>query len=92
MIQLTKENTVRAIARCKELRPSVKFVAERTFDVFSANNPNVYRVTFQVRDGRKFGQCTCKASETARICYHITAAAAVNILHQSVKQQAERSH
>lgn len=92
MIQLTTENTVRAIAKCKELRPSVKFVAERTFQVFSSNNGNIYTVRFEVRNGQKFGQCECKASERGLVCYHLIAGATVNIIRQSVKRHAERNH
>lgn len=86
MIQLTKENTTRAIARCKELKPKVRFVEERTFNVFSANNPNVYTVKFDVKDGKKLAICQCKAAERGLICYHIAAAAAVNIYRQGLKR------
>ena len=87
MIKLTKENTVRAIARCKELKPTVKFVAERTFNVVSANNSNVYKVRFDVQNGAKLGTCECKAAERGLVCYHIVAAATVNIYRQGLKRQ-----
>ena len=87
MIKLTKENIARAIERCKQLKPRVRFVADRTFNVESANNPNVYQVTFDVRNGEKFGDCQCKAAEKGMICYHIAGAAAVNIYRQGLKRQ-----
>jgi hypothetical protein len=87
MIKLTKENTVRAIERCKQLKPKVRFVADRTFKVESANNPNIYQVTFDVRNGNKLGACQCKAAERGLVCYHIAAAAAVNIYRQGLKRQ-----
>jgi len=87
MIKLTTENTQRAIERCKQLRPKVRFVADRTFSVISANNDNSYTVRFDVRGNEKFGECECKASEKAMICYHIIAAATVNIYRQSLKRQ-----
>jgi len=88
MIKLTTENTARAIERCRKLKPTVRFVAERTFSVKSANNTNSYTVRFEVKDGAKFGQCECKASEKGLICYHIVGAAQVNIYRQGLKRQA----
>jgi len=87
MIKLTKENTKNAVARSKELKPRVIFISDRVFEVQSTNNSNSYTVRFDVKNGNPFGQCECKASETGRICYHITNAAAVNILRQSIKRQ-----
>ena len=87
MIKLTANNTQKAIERCKQLKPQVRFVADRTYSVKSANNSNVYHVRFDVKDGEKFGECECKASEKAMICYHIVAAATVNIYRQSLKRQ-----
>lgn len=87
MIKLTTENTRKAIERCKELKPTVKFVKDREYAVFSANNPNVYHVRFDVQNGQKFGICECKASERGFVCYHIAGAAQVNIIRQSMKRQ-----
>ena len=87
MIKLTTENTARAIERCKQLKPTVRFVAERTFSVQSANNANSYTVRFDVKGSEKFGVCECKASEKGLICYHIVAGATVNIYRQSLKRQ-----
>ncbi len=87
MIRLTKENTQRAIERCKQLKPKVQFIADRTFSVKSANNENSYTVRFDVQNGEKFGVCECKASEKQLICYHIIGAATVNIYRQSLKRQ-----
>lgn len=85
MIKLTAENTQKAIERCKQLKPKVRFVAERLFAVSSANNSNVYNVRFDVQNGEKFGQCECKASEKGLICYHLVAGATANIYRQSLK-------
>lgn len=87
MIKLTTENTIRAIERCKQLKPKVSFVAERTFSVKSANNSNSYTVRFDVQNGKKFGLCECKASEKGLICYHIIGVATVNIYRQGLKRQ-----
>jgi len=87
MIKLTAENTTKAIERCRQLKPTVRFIADRTFSVQSANNANSYTVRFDVKDGEKFGVCECRASERGLICYHIAGAAQVNIYRQSLKRQ-----
>ncbi len=87
MIKLTTENTQRAIERCKQLKPKVRFIKDRLYVIYSANKSNVYPVRFDVKDGAKFGECECKASERGLICYHIVAAATVNIYRQGLKRQ-----
>jgi len=89
MIKLTTENTQKAIARAKELRPKVIFIQDRVFEVKSANNGNSYTVRFEVQNGEKFGSCECKAGQSGKYaCYHLVAAAQVNIIRQSIKRQA----
>lgn len=85
MIKLTTENTHRAIEKCKQLKPRVKFIEDRKYAVYSANNSNVYYVSFDVKDNEKYGICECKASERGYCCYHIIAAATANIYRQSLK-------
>jgi hypothetical protein len=85
MIRLTTENTQRAIERCKQLKPKVKFIQERMFAVQSANNANIYHVRFDVKNGERLGKCECKAAEKGLVCYHIIAGATVNICRQSLK-------
>ena len=88
MIKLTAENTSRAIERCKQLRPKVVFISDRTFEVKSANNENSYTVRFDVQNGEKLGKCECKAGESGKyVCYHLVAAATANIYRQSLKRQ-----
>ena len=89
MIELTKENTAKAIERCKKLKPKVIFISERVFEVQSANNSNSYTVRFDVRSGKKFASCECKAGQEGRfVCYHVAGAAAVNIYRQGLKRAA----
>ncbi len=85
MIRLTTENTVKAVAKCKQLKPRVKFIKDRLFAVQSANNSKVYYVSFNVKNGEKFGQCECRAAEKGLVCYHIIAGATANIYRQSLK-------
>ncbi len=86
MLKLTTENTVKAIERCRQLKPRVKALGERYFAVYSSRNASVYHVRFAVRNGDKLGQCECKASEKGLICYHIIAGATANIYRQSLKR------
>jgi len=85
MVKLTTENIVKAVKKCKKLKPKVKFIKDRLYVVYSANNSNIYHVKFDVRNGEKFGQCECKASERGLVCYHLIAGATVNIYRQSLK-------
>jgi hypothetical protein len=85
MIRLTTENTKRAIEKCKRLKPKVKFIRERIFAVQSANNERIYQVSFDVKDGERFGKCECRASERGFVCYHLIAGATANIYRQSLK-------
>ena len=85
MIKLTNENTQNAVAKCRQLKPRVKFIKDRLFVVYSANNSNVYHVRFDVKNGDKFGECECRASERGLICYHLVAGATANIYRQSLK-------
>ena len=87
MIKLTTENTQNAIVKCRQLKPRVKFIKDRLFVVYSANNSNVYHVSFELKDGEKFGQCECKASERGLVCYHLVAGATANIYRQGLKRQ-----
>ena len=84
MIRLTTKNTERAITKCKQLKPRVKFIEDRKFLVYSANNKNAYQVRFDTYNGDKFGQCECLASERGLICYHLVAGATANIYRQGL--------
>ncbi len=91
MIKLAAENTRKAIERCKQLKPEVRFIKDRLFVVYSANNSNVYQVRFDVRNGEKLGECECKASEKGLVCYHLIAGATVNIYRQRLNRQTAQT-
>jgi hypothetical protein len=91
MIKLERNKSMmRAIDRARQLRPHVKFMGERRFAVESARHAGTtYTVVFAVdADGRKFGACTCPAGHNGQACYHLAAAAQVNIMTQSMRQGA----
>ena len=87
MIISTAENTQKAIERCKQLKPKVRFIKDRLFIVYSSNNSNAYRVRFDVQNGERLGECECKASEKGLICYYLIAGATVNIYRQRLNRQ-----
>ena len=84
MIKLETKTMTKAIARAKAVRPRVRVlsVAERTYSV-TGSKGDTYTVKFAVAGGHKLGECDCKARG---VCYHLAAAAAVNIGIQSMRQ------
>lgn len=81
----------KAIERAKVVRPFVKWLGERTYTVTSRDGQGVYTVRFAVANGNKLAECNCTAGEAEMLCYHIAAAAAVNIAIASIHQRAEQS-
>ena len=82
MIELKSiEQMQNAIAKAKAERMLVQMTnAVRQYRVTNRSNNHQYTVNFFIRNGRKFGHCTCKAGvEGKHICKHIAAAAAVNM-------------
>jgi hypothetical protein len=51
----------------------------RQYIVFNKNTNGSYLTSFDRKDGKRYGSCTCKAGQLNRICKHIAAAAALNI-------------
>lgn len=89
MIKLERGDKMnKAIERAKAVRPFVKWLGERTYTVSSRDGQRVYTVRFVVANGHKLAECNCKAGEAGMLCYHIAAAAAVNIAVASIRQQA----
>lgn len=95
MIKLTNETLKNAIARARTLRPLVKVlsVAHRLYAVESKTHAGtVYHVRFDVQKGEKLAECRnsngqpCPANKHGLVCYHVSAAAAVNIACQSMRR------
>lgn len=92
MIKLERGDKMnKAIERAKAVRPFVKWLGERTYTVTSRDGQRVYTVRFVVANGHKLAECNCQAGEAGMLCYHVAAAAAVNIAVASIKRQAEQS-
>ena len=84
--QLSKA-TERAKAGNLFVQPSGQF---RTYFVTNRDNGNRYTVNFFVRDGKRFGDCDCKAGMNHVACKHLSAAAALHVVRaaESVKQSS----
>ena len=86
--QLSKA-TERAKAGNLFVQPSSIF---RQYHVTNRETGAKYTVDFYVRksDGKRFGQCTCKAGQNNIACKHLSAAAGYHVARTAAKREAER--
>jgi uncharacterized Zn finger protein len=78
--------TERAKASNLLVQPTTIF---RQYRVTNRNNGQVYIVNFFVRkDGKRFGNCTCKGSAAGYACKHLAAAAGLHICIAAQKRAA----
>jgi len=86
MLKLTAETMTAAIARAKTVRPKVRVISadQRTYAV-TGSKGDIYTVKFAVANGHKLAECNCPARG---MCFHIAAAAQVNVMVQSMRRQA----
>ena len=61
----------------------------RQYRVTNRETGAQYTVDFFVRDGKRFGHCTCKAGMNNMACKHLSAAAG---LHVCLAAQQQTSH
>jgi hypothetical protein len=89
MIKLEAAQMTKAIERAKAARPRVRVISasERTYAVTGSRGDN-YTVKFAVANGHRLAECDCPARG---LCYHIAAAASVNIAVQSMRRQSDKS-
>ena len=92
MIKLETTKMQNAIRKARQLRPRVRMIGERLYAV-SGSQGNTYQVGFAVaKDAQgnrvKLGECNCKAGESGMACYHLAAAAALNIGVMSMRRAA----
>ena len=62
----------------------------RQYKVTNRDNGNVYYVDFFVRNGKRYGQCTCKAGINNKACKHLSAAAGYHIMRMVAHREAKR--
>lgn len=84
MIKLETKTMTKAIEKAKAVHPKVRVIsaADRVYAV-TGSKGNEYTVRFAVAGGLKLGSCDCPARG---VCFHIAAAASVNIAVQSMRQ------
>lgn len=87
MVEINRNNMTNAIARAKQIHPFVMVLGERQFAVESKTTLETYQIRFFVNGKRKLAACTCPAGKKGMVCYHVAAAAAVNIGLQRLKRQ-----
>jgi hypothetical protein len=74
-----KEQLEKAVARAKQIKPTVKFDHFGRYRV-SGSKGGYYTVICKKSDnGYKTVECTCKAGDKNLICFHAAAALAVHI-------------
>lgn len=87
MIKLEASKMTKAIERAKEVKPRVRVINAdaRTYAV-TGRKGDVYTVKFAVANGHKLAECDCKAGQSNMLCFHVAAAAQVNVMVQSMRR------
>ena len=88
MVQLiSSEKLSKATERAKAAKLFVQTTGlNRQYRVTNRENGNQYTVDFFVRNGKRFGHCTCKGGIKNFACKHLSAAAALHIYLAAAKQ------
>lgn len=92
MIELVNaEQLAKATERAKAGNLFVKpTTLHRQYRVTNRDNGNQYTVDFFVRNGKRYGHCTCKAGERNLVCKHLSAAAGYHVMRMSAQREAQR--
>jgi hypothetical protein len=93
MIELVSaEQLVKAIERAKASNLYVQPTSlPRQYRVTNRDNGNQYTVDFFVRDGRRYGQCSCKAGMRNLACKHLSAAAGYHVMRMTAQRETKRT-
>lgn len=91
MIQLqSAEQLTKATERAKSsklfVQPTAMF---RQYRVTNRETGSQYIVDFFVRNGKRFGHCTCKAGIGNIACKHLSAAAGFHVM-RAARQRSEK--
>jgi uncharacterized Zn finger protein len=62
----------------------------RQYRVTNRDNGNQYYVDFFVRNGKRYGQCTCMAGLNNKQCKHLSAAAGCHVMRMAAQREAQR--
>ncbi|HEX7313855.1 MAG TPA: hypothetical protein VF297_08030 [Pyrinomonadaceae bacterium] len=87
MIQLTTAEAIsKATERAKASKLFVQAIQWRQYRVTNRATGARYVVDFFVRNGKRFGHCTCKAGLNNIACKHLSAAAALHVMVAATRQ------
>ena len=91
MVQLTTAEAIkRAIERAKASKLFVQSTGlVRQYRVTNRETGAQYTVDFFVRNGKRFGHCTCKAGQNNIACKHLAAAAGYHVMRMSAVREAQ---
>lgn len=88
MIEISNEQQLsKAIARAKEIRPRVKFIAFGQYQV-QGSMGSFYSVICFKRNGLRLVDCECTAGMRNRQCFHAAAAASIHSGIASMRRAA----
>lgn len=62
----------------------------RQYKVTNRDNGNQYYVDFFVRNGKRYGMCSCKAGANHKACKHLSAAAGYHLMRAAAQREAKR--
>lgn len=87
MIQLTTAEAIsKATERAKASKLFVQTIQWRQYRVTNRATGARYVVDFFVRNGKRFGHCTCKAGLNNIACKHLSAAVALHVMVAATRQ------
>lgn len=93
MIELVSaEQLTRATERAKASNLFVQPTSlTRQYRVTNRDNGNQYIVDFFVRNGKRYGHCSCKAGMRNLACKHLSASAGYHLMRMTAQREAERN-
>lgn len=93
MIELVcAEQLARATERAKASNLFVQPTSlPRQYRVTNRDNGNQYTVDFFVRNGRRYGHCSCLAGVRHLACKHLSAAAGYHVMSMTAQREAKRT-
>jgi uncharacterized Zn finger protein len=62
----------------------------RQYKVTNRDNGNQYYVDFFVRNGKRYGQCTCKAGMNNKLCKHLSVSTGCHVMRMAARHEANR--
>jgi hypothetical protein len=72
MIEITKANIEKAIAKARITKPLVKVIEFRLYSITNKETGANYTVKFSKVGNRKFAECDCKAGQAGKyLCHHV---------------------